>query len=94
MNARAESGQEKAPSYRGAFSAERNQHKYDFATNQEAEKCLSTWQARYAIGGKTLYRPASADGAILYLSLRWGTVREMKSLEAVAAFFALIGGKV
>ena len=94
MTARANDCQEKAPVGRGNFSATATKHISDSATNRDAEKCFSTWQARYAICGHTLYRTASPDGAILYLSSRWGVVRELKTLEAVAAFFAQIGGKV
>ena len=85
---------EKAPLERGNFSAITTKRISDSATNRDAEKCFSTWQAKFAMHGHALYQTASADGAILYLSSRWGMVREMKSLEAVAAFFELIGGKV
>ena len=94
MLARQSATQEKAPLERGNFSATTTKHIWDSATNRDAEKCFSTWQARYAICGHTLYRTASADGTILYLASRWGMVRELKTLEAVAAFFALIGGTV
>lgn len=80
------------PLERAAGSATTTKHICDFVTNRDAEKCFSTWQARYAMFGHSLYRTASPDGAILYLASRWGMVREMKSLEAVAAFFAMIGG--
>ena len=85
--------QEKAPLERGNFSATTTKHIRDSATNRDAEKCFSTWQARYAICGHTLYRTASADGEILYLASRWGMLREMKSLEAVAQFYEQIGGR-
>ena len=94
MLARQSVTQEKAPLERGRFSATTMKHISDSATNRDAEKCFSTWQARFAICGHTLYRTASPDGAILYLSSRWGMVRELKTLEAVAAFFEMIGGKV
>ena len=93
MLTRQSATEEKAPLERGRFSATTTKHIVNFATNREAEKCFSTWRARYAICGHTLYRNVSADGTILYLSSRWGMVREMKSLDAVAAFFALIGGQ-
>lgn len=94
MNARPNDTQKKAPFKQGFFGATTTKHIANSATNRDAEKCFSTWQAKYAICGHTLYRTASADGAILYLASRWGMVREMKSLEAVAAFFAMIGGKL
>ena len=86
-------GQEKAPVGRGNFSATTTQHITYSATNRRAEKCFSTWQARNAICGRTLYQTVSADGAILYLSTRWSMVRELKSLDAVLGFFVQIGGK-
>lgn len=94
MIARQNNGQEKTAWGCGSFSAVINQHKAYSATNRDAEKCFSTWQARYAIYGHTLYRTASSDGAILYLASRWGLIRELKSLEAVASFFGMIGGKL
>ena len=92
MIARTNDGQEKAGVQPGNFSATTTKHSLNCVTNRDAEKCFSTWQARYAMYGHTLYRTASPDGATLYLTSRWGVVREMKSLEAVAAFFAMIGG--
>ena len=87
-------GKEKAGGQPGNFSATTTKHIVYCPTNRDAEKCLSTWQARYAIFGHTLYRTTSADGTVLYLASRWGMVREMKSLEEVATFLALIGGKL
>ena len=93
MTAHQNGRQEKAPLERGNFSATTKKHISDSATNRDAEKCFSTWQARYAICGHTLYRTASADVEILYLASRWGMLREMKSLEAVAQFYEQIGGR-
>jgi hypothetical protein len=60
-----------------------------FASN---EPDSATNQAKFAIAGHALYKTTNPDGSILYLATRWGFVRELKSLEAVAAFFAMIGG--
>ena len=92
MTAYQDSRKEKAPHQRGSFCATTTKNTIDFVTNRDTENCSSTWQARYAICGHTLYRTTSPGGEILYLASRWGLVREMKSLEAVAAFFAMIGG--
>ena len=88
------STKEKAPVGRGNFSAPTTKHMVDFATNPQTEKAFSSWQARYAMHGHALYRTASADGVIIFLAGKWGMFRELKSLEAVAAFFAQIGGEV
>ena len=86
-------GQGTAPLERGNFSSVATHFSANSVTNPQTEKAFSTWQARYAMCGHTLYRTASASGAILFLAARWGMVREMKSIEAVAAFFAIMGGK-
>ena len=93
MDARPNSRQEKAGGQPRDFSANNNLQSPNAATNRDAEKCFSTWQAKYAICGHTLYRTACPDSSILYSASRWGLAREMKSIEAVAAFFAMIGGK-
>ena len=62
-------------------------------TDHTAEKAFSTMQASFALLGHCLYRASGANGATVFLVTRWGMVRELKTLEAVAAFFALIGGK-
>ena len=62
-------------------------------TDHIAEKAFSTMQARFALLRHCLYRASGANGATVFLVTRWGMVRELKTLEAVAAFFALIGGK-
>ena len=94
MSARANSRQEKAGAQPGNFSATITKHKVDFATDPRIEKAFSSWQAKFAMHGHTLYRPASADGAIRYLAARWGMIRELPTLDAIAKFYAQIGGKV
>ena len=94
MTARPNDCQEKAPLERGDFSATTMKHVTYFATNRNAEKCFSTWQARYAMCGHTLYKATAADGVILYLAARWGMTRELRTLDAVAKFYAQIGGQL
>ena len=61
--------------------------------DRAAEKAFCTLQARFVVAGHTLYRTVNADGTILYLAGKWGYFRELRSLEAVAAFLMLIGGQ-
>ncbi len=61
--------------------------------DRAAEKAFCTLSARFAVAGHTLYRTVNADGTMLYLAGKWGYFRELKSLEAVAAFLMLIGGQ-
>lgn len=79
----AASDQENSPS-----ATNEANHNADRAT----EKAFCTLQARFAVAGHTLYRTVNADGTILYLAGKWGYFRELKSIEAVAAFLMLIGG--
>ena len=92
MDAPHNAGQEKAPLERGNFSATTAKHTTDSATNRDAEKCFSTWQARYALHGHCLHRTAGTDGVTLYVVSKWNLSRELRGLEAVATFYALIGG--
>lgn len=55
-------------------------------------KAFETLHAKFAMVGHTLYRTVNRDGTLLYLAGKWGYFRELKGLEAVAAFLALIGG--
>lgn len=61
--------------------------------DRAAEKAFCTLRARFAVAGHTLYLTVNADGTILYLAGKWGYCRELKNLEAVAAFLMLIGGR-
>ena len=82
-----------------AKSAAPDQENALFTTNprkhtpdQPENKAFTTLQAKFATLGHTLYRTVNSDGTILYLAGKWGYFREMKGLEAVAAFLAFIGG--
>lgn len=78
----------------GGFpSAATKQHEANHSAIRDEEKAFSTWRAKFALVGHTLYRTVNADGSILYLAGKWGYFRELKSLEAVAAFLAQIGGR-
>ena len=85
---------ENAPLARGNFGSVATHLKLDSVPNPQTDKAFSTWQAKFAMHGHTLYRTASADGSILYLAARWGMTRELPTLDAVATFYAQIGGKV
>ena len=67
-------------------------HKPDVSVNHNESKVYATLQAKCALAGHTLYRTINADGTVLYLAGKWGYFRELKGLEAVAAFLAMIGG--
>ena len=92
MNAHANDTQEKAPLERGNFSADIIQHDAKHSFDRTGDKAFITWQARYALRGHCLYQTVGTDGAILYVAGRWNLLRELRGLEAVAAFFTLIGG--
>lgn len=92
MTARANDRQEKAPVGRGDFSADNNQHNANDTVDRSVDKAFATWQARFALHGHCLYRTVSTDGVVLYVVGKWNLLRELRGLEAVAAFFAVIGG--
>ena len=66
----------------------------DLPTGQRTgseSKAYATLAARLALAGHTLARSNPADGAVLYFIGRWGYVKTLQSLEAVAQFAAQIG---
>jgi hypothetical protein len=83
---------EKAGGQLGDFSATEQKHEANNTAITDEVKPFSTLQAKFAIAGHVLCKTINPDGSILYLASRWGFVRELKSLEAVAAFLAMIGG--
>ncbi len=93
MTTGTDSTNENAPLERGGFSATTTKHEANHSVIRDEEKDFSTWRAKFALVGHSLYRTVNADGSILYLAGRWGYFRELKSLEAVAAFLAQIGGR-
>lgn len=64
----------------------------DVTAHHDENKTVSTWQARYAIQGHSLYQVKASNGATAFLVTRWGMTRELANLDEVAKFFALIGG--
>ena len=89
MSGQLECTKEKAPVGRGSFSANTNQHIGD----DTAEKAFATLQARFALLGHCLYRTDAANGTGVFLVSRWGMVKELPDMVAVARFLTLIGGK-
>ena len=83
---------EKAGGQPGDFSATTTKHEAKHSVFPDESKVFATLQAKFAIAGHTLYRTVNADGTTLYLAGKWGYFREIKGLEAVAAFLAMIGG--
>ncbi len=71
-----------------------NQRNADDTALYVESKSISTWQARFAMLGHTLYPVQAANGATAFLVTRWGMTRELSNLDEVAKFFALIGGKL
>ena len=60
--------------------------------DHDESKLYSTLQAKFALAGHSLYKTINPDGTVIYLAGKWGYFREIKGLEAVAAFLAFIGG--
>lgn len=56
-----------------------------------AEKAFSTLQARLALRSFALTRTDGANCQVVYTVTRWGLVRELASLEDVAAFADRVG---
>ena len=80
------------PLERAAGGATGKTHTADVTVNQDENKLYSTLQAKFALAGHTLYKTINPDGTVIYLAGKWGYFREIKGLEAVAAFLAMIGG--
>jgi hypothetical protein len=92
MNRVIESQKDENPLAGGFPCATTKKHDGDVTPKVDDAKAFSTLQAKFAIAGHTLYRTVNPDGTILYLVGKWGYFRELKNLEAVAAFLAMIGG--
>lgn len=61
-------------------------------TGQRADKAFTTMAAQLALQGHTLTRSNPNDGPVTYHASRWGLVRQLPDLEAVAAFVRMVGG--
>jgi hypothetical protein len=64
----------------------------DTPTGQRADKAFNTLAAQLALQGHTLTRTNPNDGPVTYHASRWGIVRALPDLEAVAAFARMVGG--
>ena len=62
------------------------------ATSVADDKAFHTLRARLALAGHTLSRTDARDGTRAYFVSRWGMVRELRDLEAVAALAKQVGG--
>ena len=60
--------------------------------NHDENQVFETLRAKFAQAGHTFSRTENLDGTIYYLASRWGLFRDLKGLEAAAAFLAVIGG--
>ena len=55
-------------------------------------KRFATLQALLALKGYSLSRTAASDGPVCFYVTRWGMVRELHNLAAVARFLDQVGG--
>lgn len=60
-------------------------------TGQRDHKAFATLAATLALDGHQLVRSDRQDGAVTYFVSRWGMVRHLPDLDAVAAFVRQIG---
>lgn len=67
-----------------------------FCGNQDdaERKIFESQRAAAAFRGYCLARSNPADGPVTFYATRWGLVRELRDLAAVAAFLRQIGGAV
>jgi hypothetical protein len=92
MNGLIEPHKNENPLGGGLSGATAKKHATNVTPKFDDAKAFASLQAKFAIAGHTLYRTVNPDGTILYLAWKWGYFRELKNLEAVAAFLAMIGG--
>lgn len=76
----------------GEFCATTTKHITKHISDHDEKKAFSTMQAKFLHVGHTLRRTVNPDQTILYLTGKCGYFRELKGLEAVAAFLAFFGG--
>ena len=76
----------------GLSSATTTKHSREDTSDHAESKAFTTLQAKFARVGHTLNRTVNPDGTILYLAGKWGYLRKLKGLKAVAVFLAVIGG--
>ena len=56
------------------------------------QKRFATLKAKLALLGHALHRTSPEDGPVRLFCQRWGMVRHMADLDAVAAFLGQVGG--
>jgi hypothetical protein len=63
-----------------------------FEQPADDDKRFATLQAHLALNGYSLHRTAAGDGPVCFYVTRWGLVRELRDLAAVARFLDQVGG--
>jgi hypothetical protein len=63
-----------------------------FEQSTDDGKRLATLRAHLALKGYSLHRTAAGDGPVCFYVTRWGLVRELCDLAAVAQFLEQVGG--
>ena len=62
------------------------------ASDAREGKAFLTLRAQLALKGHSLSRTPADDGRVRYYASRWGMVRELNDLAAVAQFLEQVGG--
>ena len=63
-----------------------------FEQTADDGKRFATLRAHLALKGYSLHRTAAGDGPVCFYVTRWGLVRELRDLAAVAQFLGQVGG--
>ncbi len=63
-----------------------------FEQPADDDKRFATLRAHPALKGYSLSRTAAGDGPVRFYVTRWGMVRELRDLAAVARFLDQVGG--
>ena len=82
---------ESAQATQAAQSREQNEHR-NSATGAGADQAFLPLRALLALKGYSLSRTHSDDGPVCFYVNRWGMVRELRDLAAVARFLDQVGG--
>ena len=61
------------------------------ATSAAEDKAFHTLRARLALAGQTLSRSNGDDGPVRFYVSRWNLIRELRTLDDVLRFAALVG---
>lgn len=73
---------------------QQDQHTRRRGDSSAEEKAFQTLRARLAQAGHALSRMNAGDGPSTYYVTRWGQVRELCDLGAVAEFAKQVGGPI